>query len=84
MDATENFYNRSGYIVQSNRFEQQKKTITWADKIDTNDNDSAYTMPSFQIPQSHDDDSSGNEYSYSTRDDVSIDSSNDEHSMPIL
>ena len=60
MDDTDNFYNRSGNIVQYNCSEQQKNTITWADQIDTNNNDSVYNMPSLHIPQFHDDDSSGN------------------------
>ena len=83
MDATGDFFNCSGDIVETNFSEQQKKTITWADKISISDNESLYTMPSLQCPQ-YDDDSSKDEYSYSTEGNTSLFHSNDRSSMPIL
>ena len=66
MDATDDFYDRRGNIVQSNCSEQQLKTITWADQICPSNNKSLYSIPTLQCPQSNDDDSSGDEYSYRT------------------
>ena len=72
MEATNDFYNRNGNIVETNCSEQQLETITWADQIHPTDDDSLYTMPSLQHPQFNDNDSSGDEYSYSTNKDASM------------
>ena len=83
-DATENFYNTSGDIFESNCSEQREKIITWADPIDSNGNYSVYTISSLQILWFNCYDSSGYEYSYSTRDDISIDILDNKHSIFIL
>ena len=74
MDVTDEFYDCSGDIVETNFSDQRKKTISWDENVYVYNNDSLYTMPSLQYPM-FDDDSSG-DYSYST--------DNDDNSMPVL